>query len=230
MKTRLVALSVVIIGASIFVAPVHAQRHGAAASRGSGARIRFVRMRNTGRFFASSAFAPYYYSDYDSEPDINDASQPPIIVVQSAQAASATTAADAPASLMLELQGDRWVRVINNGQSQTGGESEQPESERASNVRSAMPPATPRRNQAEEPPSELPRAVLVFRDGHKEEIGNYMIKGATIYTRADYWSSGSWTRQVQIVELDVPATLKLNQERGAKFHLPSGPNEVMIRP
>jgi hypothetical protein len=30
--------------------------------------------------------------------------------------------------------------------------------------------------------------------------------------------------------LDVPATLKLNQERGAKFSLPSGPNEVMIRP
>jgi hypothetical protein len=72
--------------------------------------------------------------------------------------------------------------------------------------------------------------VLVFRDGHKEEIGKYTIMGATIYANADYWSSGSWTRQVQIIELDVPATLKLNRERGAKFSLPSGPNEVMIRP
>ena len=76
----------------------------------------------------------------------------------------------------------------------------------------------------------LPPAVLVFRDGHKQEIEKYTIVGATIYTNADYWSSGSWTREVQIVELDVPATLKLNRERGAKFSLPSGPNEVMIRP
>jgi len=30
--------------------------------------------------------------------------------------------------------------------------------------------------------------------------------------------------------LDVPATLKLNEDRGAKFSLPSGPNEVMFRP
>jgi hypothetical protein len=57
-----------------------------------------------------------------------------------------------------------------------------------------------------------------------------MIVGTTIYTGADYWSSGSWTQKVQIAELDVTATLKLNQERGAKFSLPSGPNEVMIRP
>ena len=57
-----------------------------------------------------------------------------------------------------------------------------------------------------------------------------MIAGATIYTSADYWSSGSWTRKVQIAALDIPATLKVNRERGAKFSLPSGPHEVMIRP
>jgi hypothetical protein len=72
--------------------------------------------------------------------------------------------------------------------------------------------------------------VLVFRDGHEEEIGKYVISGTTIYTSADRWSSGSWTRKVQIAALNVPATLKVNQERGAKFRLPSGPNEVMIRP
>jgi hypothetical protein len=76
----------------------------------------------------------------------------------------------------------------------------------------------------------LPSAVLVFRDGHKEEIGKYVIVSGTIYTSSDYWNSGSWTRKVQIADLDVPATLKLNQERGAKFALPSGPNEVMMRP
>ena len=56
-----------------------------------------------------------------------------------------------------------------------------------------------------------------------------MIEGATIYIGTNSWSNGSWTRQIQVVELDVPATLELNQERGAKFSLPSNPNEVMIR-
>jgi len=29
--------------------------------------------------------------------------------------------------------------------------------------------------------------------------------------------------------LDIPASLKLNNERGAKFSLPSGPNEIVVR-
>jgi hypothetical protein len=56
-----------------------------------------------------------------------------------------------------------------------------------------------------------------------------MIQGDLIYVSMDYWSSGSWTRQIPIAELDVPATLKLNRERGGKFSLPSGPSEIMIR-
>ena len=52
----------------------------------------------------------------------------------------------------------------------------------------------------------------------------------TIYFKADYWSSGSWTRKIQIADLDLPATLRLNQERGLKFVMPSGPNEVVTRP
>jgi hypothetical protein len=52
----------------------------------------------------------------------------------------------------------------------------------------------------------------------------------TIYSKADYWSSGSWTKKIQIADLDVPATLKLNQERGLKFELPAGPNEVVVSP
>ena len=51
-----------------------------------------------------------------------------------------------------------------------------------------------------------------------------------IYTKGDYWSSGNWTRKIQIADLDLPATLKQNQDRGVKFELPSGPDEVMIRP
>ena len=217
MKNRLVALSLAMLGVTVFVPSAKAQRHVAFASAPAGRS--FAHMRRAGRFFVGSAFAPYFYSDYDSEPGIIEV--PPPEIVQTVQPASPARVRNPPESLVLELQGDHWVRITNYGQSQMDG---QPESERASNLPSA------RRIQAAEPPSELPPAVLVFRDGHTEEIRKYMIVGTTIYTGADYWSSGSWTQKVQIAELDVPATLKLNQERGAKFSLPSGPNEVMIRP
>jgi len=45
----------------------------------------------------------------------------------------------------------------------------------------------------------------------------------------DYWTSGSWTKKIQIVDLDLPATLKLNHERGVKFALPVAPYEVVMR-
>jgi hypothetical protein len=80
-----------------------------------------------------------------------------------------------------------------------------------------------------QPAGEVPPAALAFRDGHKEEVGSYSIIGGTLYTKADYWTSGSWTRKIQITDLDLPATLKLNQERGVNFALPAGPYEVVIR-
>jgi hypothetical protein len=239
MKNRLVAVSLAMLGATVFVSPAQAQRHGGFASapagrngmafsRGGGMRTGVGRLRHGHRFSGNAGFGSYFDSDYDygydSEPREVEAPPPQVIVGQAAQSGSPAPAPEAPESLVLELHGDHWVRVTNYGESQS-----QPETERASNPASAVPTANPRRTQAAEPPSELPPAALVFRDGHKEEIGKYMIVGTTIYTSADYWSSGSWTRKVQIAELDVPATLKLNQERGARFSLPSGPNEVMIR-
>ena len=80
------------------------------------------------------------------------------------------------------------------------------------------------------PPRELPPAVLVFRDGRTEEVSDYTIMSGTIYSKADYWTSGSWTKKIQIADLDVPATLKMNQERGVKFVLPARPNEIVMRP
>jgi hypothetical protein len=239
MNNRLVALSLAMLGATVSVSSAKAQGHVAfapapgirtsmAASPNGGVRTGFVHRRRAHRFFAGSGYAPYFYSDYDS--DSEEAPPPEIFIVQTAQPPSPAATRKPLESLVLELRGDHWVRITNYGQSQTDGESSKPEPERAADLTSTAPGATPRRTQTVEPPSELPPAVLVFRDGHEEEIEKYMIMGATIYTSADYWSSGSWTRKVQIAELNVPQTLKLNQERGARFSLPSGPNEVMIRP
>ena len=71
--------------------------------------------------------------------------------------------------------------------------------------------------------------MIVYRDGRTEELGKYMIEGDTLYTNADYWSTGSWSRKISLSQVDIPASLKLNQERGSKFNLPSRPNEVVVR-
>jgi hypothetical protein len=242
MKNRLATLSLLMLGATVFASSAQAQGRGAFASapasrtgtafpRGGGVRRTAVARRRARRFSGDAGFAPYFFSDYDYDSEPGIVEEPPNqIGEQTAQPASPAPVPIPPESLVLELQGDHWVRITNYGESQTGGQSSQAEPEQASNSPSTVRPAAPRRTTAAELHSELPPAVLVFRDGHKEEIGKYMIKGAILYTTADYWSNGSWTREVQIDELDVPATLTLNQERGARFSLPSGPNEVTTRP
>jgi len=87
-----------------------------------------------------------------------------------------------------------------------------------------------KQKKAEQPAPELPPAVLVFHDGRREEVSEYSIISGTIYSKADYWTTGSWTRKIQIADLDVPTTLKVNQERGVKFILPASPNQIVIRP
>jgi hypothetical protein len=239
MNDRLVALLLAILGVTVLVPSAQAQRHvasvpvgrpGLVVERRGRVRARLVRQGQGRRFSSGSAFAPYFYSDYDydSDSDSETVDSPPAqIIEQTAEPASAVLMPNKAGALVLELQDDHWVRITNSGQSQTDGQSARPESAGISE-----PPSTPaavRRTPAAEPPRGLPRAVLVFRDGRREEIEKYIIIGATIYTGTDSWSNSSWTRKVQIVELDVPTTLELNQERGTKFSLPSGPNEVMIR-
>jgi hypothetical protein len=143
-----------------------------------------------------------------------------------AQPAQAAPQARLPDSILLERQGDQWVQVTVYGQSPAPAQPALPKTGEATHLQAVMPS----RNEASEPPPGLPPAVLVFRDGHEEEVKSYTIIDRTLYTSANYWTSGSWTRKIEIANLDVPATLKLNQERGSKFSLPSGPQEVVIRP
>src|SRR5207253_5791144 len=72
----------------------------------------------------------------------------------------------------------------------------------------AQPAAAP---VAPEPPT-----ILVFKDGHKIEIGNYAIVGETLYNMSgDYRSF-----KIALASLDLDATVKANEERGLEFHLP----------
>ncbi|HYA89205.1 MAG TPA: hypothetical protein VEF54_00120 [archaeon] len=223
MANRILYVSAVLIAAVLYSPPARCQGRGSfsvvpsgqtatAAGMERGARIGFVPFRRSRRFYGGAGYWPYYSADYDGEGGMIEEPPPRTIVVQAA--APATTP---PESLLLELRGDHWVRITSQGEAAA---VEQP----------AAPLTAPRRIQDSTPAPQLPAAVLVFRDGHEEEIKKYTIVGSTIYTPADYWTTGSWTRKIPTAELDIPATLKLNRERGAKFSLPSGPNEVVFRP
>ncbi len=56
--------------------------------------------------------------------------------------------------------------------------------------------------------------VLVFRDGHKQEVENYAIMGSTLFVL-----SGRRAR-IPIAELDVAETIRQNQSRGLEFRIP----------
>jgi hypothetical protein len=138
---------------------------------------------------------------------------------------------------------DHWVRLTSYGPQELGSQparlqsvSQSAPGQPGSHVgspstrlaaRSASGEASPEETQ---PPAELPPAILVFRDGHQEEAAKYTIVGNTIFIKTDYWSSGSWTHEIPIAQLDIPATLRANQARGTKFSLPSRRGEVMMRP
>jgi hypothetical protein len=236
MTKRLIPLSLVALAAALLVPSVRAQMHGGfgsgSAGRGApGGRGGRGFGHHRGGFFGADywPFDDGYFADTDQ----TDGSSPQVVVLQSpAQAAPAP--ARAPADpLIIELQGDHWVRLTDYGESQANSRATQDMRDSLNFVpaaaRGANTPAA-RQAQSEAPAAPLPHAVLVFRDGHQEEIGKYLIEGTTIYTGSDYWTTGSWTRKVPIAELNVAETLKLNQQRGANFRLPSNPNEVMLRP
>ena len=245
MKSKLITfLSVAILGAVIYALPAYAQR-GFLTGRGPGMRggvhapfrgAQHVRggyltgIRGHRGYRRSGALVypywyPSYYSDYYSEPAPAEAPPPRVVIVENTQPRAEAPPPPPPDSLVLELQGNHWVRVTDSGQTELSPETGQQAPAKASSQRRAMPLET-----AEAPPTSLPPAVLVFRDGHKEEITRYTIIGGTIYTSADYWNQGKWTKKVPIADLNIPATLELNRQRGANFSLPSSPSVIVVRP
>jgi hypothetical protein len=67
-----------------------------------------------------------------------------------------------------------------------------------------------------EPVVSQPSTVLIFKDGHQQQISNYAIVGATLYDL-----SYGRSKKVQLADLDVSATVKENDERGVEFQLPA---------
>ncbi len=77
-----------------------------------------------------------------------------------------------------------------------------------------LPPPMP------DPPVEVKPSdptVLVFRDGHRQEVINYAIMGDNVYV------FDKVHKKIALADLDVPATVKANDDRGLEFKVPASP-------
>lgn len=251
MKSKFIcALSVAMLGAVIYALPAYAQR-GFLTGRGPGMGARphapfrggqhvrggyltgirghrgyrgYRGYGNSGAYIYPYGY-PSYYSDYYSEPAPAGAPPSRVVVVENTQPRAEAPPPPPPDALVLELQGNHWVRLTDSGQRELNPEAEKEGAAKTSAQRRALPLET-----TEAPPATLPPAVLVFRDGHQEQISRYTIVGGTIYTSSDYWNQGKWTRKVPIADLNIPATLEMNRKRGTNFNLPSAPGVIVVRP
>jgi hypothetical protein len=170
-------------------------------------------------------FFPYFYTDSDSGDNRDKPEPAPVQVLVGSPAPSPTPATHAAEPLVLENRDGKWVRIPTGNQLPTIPPSPQPAS-----VKTTGPhPGVIELAEVAAPLPKLPPAVIVFRDQHVEELGKYVIQGDALFTSADYSATGSWTRKIYLKELDLPASLKLNKDRGTKFNLPSSPNEVVVR-
>jgi len=123
--------------------------------------------------------------------------------------------------LLIEWRGDRFVRT-------GGGPSSESEADYSEAAQTQSVPGS--RSQSPVAEREISPVVLVYRDGRRKEVSDYVITGGALYARSDYPTTGVWTETIQLSALDLPATVSLNQASGVKFVLPSGPYEVITRP
>jgi len=87
-----------------------------------------------------------------------------------------------------------------------------PERNQANNDRYAR--SAPAVHDADSAP--VPATMLVFRDQHQQEVKNYAIVGQTLWAFAP-----QRTQKISLSDLDIPATTKVNDDRGLTFRVPA---------
>lgn len=222
LRPLIVVLTSALLGVAGFAPIAMAQRgpgmRGASAHSSFGARGSFAGGRRS-RWFGNDAIflGDPFYADY---PDASLTIPSRFVEVQPRAAATPPETKAEP--LMIELQGNRYVRFGGGQQSAERGTKAAPDyAEAQADSVTTLP--------QQRAHSEIP-TVLIFRDGHREQIPEYAIVGNTIYASGNYWQSGQWTKNIQLSGLDIPATVRANHDNGVNFMLPSAPNEVVTRP
>ncbi|MBZ5569723.1 MAG: hypothetical protein LAN64_17990 [Acidobacteriia bacterium] len=87
-------------------------------------------------------------------------------------------------------------------------ESQKPEPVPEVSDNRVMPSTTPAQEQ-------FP-VLLIYRDGHEQEVRNYAIVGQTLYDLGAFVA-----HRVPLADLNLPATIKANDDRGVEFALPA---------
>lgn len=85
-------------------------------------------------------------------------------------------------------------------------------------ARDVAPPHSSERDEAPEPvaePEPVQPTVLIFKDGHQLEVGNYAIVGSTLFE----FTSGR-SHKIPLSDLNLDATQKENDNRGVAFQIP----------
>jgi len=72
-------------------------------------------------------------------------------------------------------------------------------------------------------PDVEPATALVFRDQHVEEVHNYAISGGNLWVIND-----SAAKKIPLAQLDIDATVKMNDDRGVDFQVPQPALQIMI--
>jgi hypothetical protein len=182
---------------------------------------RFARGINGGfPFFYSDDFGDEYLADNSVE-----SAPPQVVLVRSAPDDSRRVK---PGPLVIERQGNRYVRY-GGAEEMKDGKSAHPDyAEPTIGIVPTNPPIlSAKKGRDESAAGAMPPALLVYQDGHREEISYYAIADGVIYVRGNYWRDGYWTKHILLSALDAAATLDANQQRGVKFILPSASNVVI---
>jgi hypothetical protein len=174
----------------------------------------FDRRSGFGAYFWGDPFV--WYGDNQMPQEPNPEPGPPLLMMR-----PDTSPRDRLSPLLIELEGDRYVRHGGLAQSAQSGVSREPRT---------TPTSTPDYSARGES-SDLTPTMLIFRDGHREQVPDYAIVGRVIYAHGDLdGEPGYGLKNIRVSELDIPATIRANRENGVSFTLPSGPDEVVTRP
>jgi hypothetical protein len=69
------------------------------------------------------------------------------------------------------------------------------------------------------PVASQPDTILIFKDGHKQQVGNYAIVGTNLFDLTP-----GHRQKIALSDLDLSATQKANDDQGNDFKLPGLPD------
>jgi len=211
--------------AMVFALAVLAAAQARGGLRGSGHfGTGFATGRRMSSFNHSRGVYPGYLGQFPLFYDDSLLNQPDAAVqvplMQPVMASADTPPQPRLSPLLIELQGDHYVRYGGVTNSAVG---EKPQ------LRDSRP--SPLGKGLERPATPLPPAILIYHDGHREQIPDYAIVGRVLYTHSGLSAESTYgMKDIQLSELDIPATIEANRKNGVNFVLPAGPNEVVTRP